>query len=469
MFKKIFEYAAWLYFLSMISSAVSFFVTMHMARVIQKAELGKYAMYVAIYSLSGAFLTAGVDRTFVKFVGEGDEDYSDLIVLYLLFTLCFGILFSVIGVLLSPFFEHEIWMGLIAIGPFICTYNAACIFRGRLERTSEVKLIVGISLLNSLLTVTLLSFYQNEWAPIIADFLSLLIPSIVLIYIFFQRVRSLSREKILLRNNHQMVRNFFKFAKPLWFAGVAYAINSQLTNFLIKAFLNYKSLGDFYFAKTMLMLISKPLDTLSKVLLAGFSIKREVDLKHFRTIIGTNLLLFPSLALFVINALPFMTAALGLKQYSNANFYVALLVLSLPLICIQALMGIANVVFNVPEVSQNSHVFSTVVCVPASVGLIYYFGVPGAALVPSLYALLLFFVNVFLLRNIASSHAILSLKMGILGEALYVLSLLLSFYCGSLLTVWLIIGVYALCGHVCKIWDIYESYSMLIRFFRKNS
>ena len=470
MFKKIFSYAAWLYSLSMISSAISFFVTMYMVRIIQKAELGKYAIYVAIYSLSGAFLTAGMDRTFVKFVGEKDDDYADLIVLYILLTLCCAIIFGVIGILLSPIFDHEIWMGIIAIGPFVCTYNAACIFRGRLEQSSEIKLVMGISFLNSLLTITLLSFCQNEWAPIIGDFLSLLIPSFVLMYVFFRRIGPISREKILLTNKRKMVRDFFNFAKPLWFAGVAFATNDQLTSFLIKAFLNYKSLGEFYFARTMLMLIHKPVDTLSKVLLAGFSIKREVDLKHFKTIIGANLLLFPSLAIFVINALPVLIAVLGLKQYSDAGFYVTLLVLSLPLICVQAIMGIVNVVFNVPVVSQRSYVFSSVLCAPASVGMIYYLGIPGAALVPSLYALVLFFANVFLLRNIAREHAILSLKLGVVGEVLYGVSLLFSFYCGNLFTVWLIIGVYVLFGgYILKLWDLRESYSILVRVFKKKT
>jgi len=469
LFKKIFSYAAWLYSLSMIASAVSFLVTLYMARIIQKAELGKYAIYVAIYSLSGAFLTSGMDRTFVKFVGEENEDYADLVALFLLFTLCFATLFLAIGLLLSPFLDHEIWMGIVAIGPFICTYNAACIFRGRLEQTSEVKLILGISFLNSLLTITFLSFYENEWAPILGDFLSLLIPSIVLIYVFFRRVGNLSKEKILLANNHQMVKRFFKFVRPLWFAGVAFSINNQLTSFLIKAFLNYKSLGEFYFAQTMLMLIHKPIDTLSKVLLAGFSIKREVDLRHFRTIIGVNLLLFPILAIFVINVLPFLIMTIGLEQYGNADFYVTLFVLSLPLMCIQALMGIVNVVFNMPEVSQKSYIFSTVVCAPTSVALIYYFGVPGAAIVPSLYALVLFFVNVFLLRNAARSHAFLSLKMGMLGEALYGLSLVVSFYYGNFFTVWLIIAAYVFCGHICKIWNLSEIYAILTRSLRRDT
>lgn len=446
----------------MISSILSFIVTMYMAGVIEKSQMGKYALYCAVYYMSGTFLTAGVDRSFLKFISNETSENQYITKLFLFVSIICLIVFAILGFLLSPFCSIEIWMGIVSIGPFICTHNASYVFRAKLEKKYEIILFMSISLINSALTFWLLHYYKNEMSPIVADFISLLVPSFVIVYIFIQRIeKPIWGENILINNRKDLI-DFFSFSKPLWLAGLAFTINSQQTTFLLKFFLSYQSLGDYYFAKRMLSLVGKPLDILSKVLLAGFVIKKNVSINNYQKALSLYLLLFPCIALFVLKFLPLALEISGLEKYSSSSFYVSLFLFTFPLACTQAVMGIVNIVLNAPKTSQDSYVFTSIVMIPGGFVLIYYFGVAGAACAISFYSLILFAANVFFLMKISKEHAILSLKRGVLVQFLFSFCMFFPFNnTSSLFMSFLSVPIYFLLGHMFKIWNLNDCLELI--------
>ena len=459
MFKEVFSYATRIYFLTLFSSGLSFVVTMYMAKVIEKSHIGKYAFYVTIYSLLGTTITAGIDKTFIRFLGEKTESYANLIQLYVQITIYCLLIFLAVGLLLMPYLSHEVSLGVIATGPFICTQLSVIIFRGRLERANEIRLMMGISLLNSSLTFVFLSFSKNEWAPIGADFLSLLIPSIVAVCVILRRIDSLKYLKYIFNPKPSpLLREFVTFAKPLWLAGVAFSFHSQQSSILIKTFLNYKSLGDFYFAKQLLLLIHKPVDVLSKVLLAAFSLKNNVSFENFKRTISIKLAIFPVLAILVLTFLPYMIDLFDLASYKNSSTYVRLFVLALPFVCIQSVVSIVHIVSNNPRVNRNSYFITSMIMIPVGALLVYFFGVKGAAVSPSLYAFVLFISQVYYLKKTHKEFFDISVKYGLVAQVLYTCMLIAGAYFGNIFTVWGFIVVYFAFGHLLRLWDIHNIY-----------
>lgn len=445
----------------MASSGVSFLVTIYMAKTITVEDMGVYAFYVAVYSLCGSFITSGVDRTFVKFIGNGERDYSSLLSLYLLITLFCILFFLLLGIFLIPFLRFEIWLGVIAVGPFVCVQLGAVIFRGKLEKKNEILLIMSISLINSISTFILLSIDKTAKSPISADFASLVIPSILITILFLKRLGGVPSFFFFCKNEKKLVVDFFTFAKPLWLAGIAFSGRSQLSNFLIRYYLGYQSLGVFFFSRHLLGLATKPVDILTKVLLAGFSIKNDVEINNYKSVLSLNLIVFPAICLLIVFSLPFGLEMVGLDEYKGASLYVSILSLALPLTCVQAIMGVVNVVFNVPDVSQKTYVLSAVVSIPFSVVLIKYFGVVGACCVPVLFSFLLFFFNVKFLSKCAPQHSRIAFKVGVGAQLIYATALFTGYYFSNVFISMVLVFLYLVFGHFSKVWNLYELFKVL--------
>ena len=69
-FRKIATYGLSIYAATLLSSAISFAVTMVVARHISKEALGAYGFYVTIYSLFGMIFGSGLNQSLVKFLGR---------------------------------------------------------------------------------------------------------------------------------------------------------------------------------------------------------------------------------------------------------------------------------------------------------------------------------------------------------------------------------------------------------------
>src|SRR5688572_27698859 len=170
LFRRIATYSASLYGVTLVSSAISFAVTMIVAKRISREALGLYGFYVTVYAFLGMLLCSGINQALVKRLGEA-KDASPLVRFALSLSLVLAIACWPLAFLLHRAGALATAFGVAALPFFVLQLLAASVFRAGFEKKKEVTLRLAVSLLNSAITVGLVFLaFDPERAPIIGDF-----------------------------------------------------------------------------------------------------------------------------------------------------------------------------------------------------------------------------------------------------------------------------------------------------------
>lgn len=466
MFRKIATYGLSIYAATLLSSAVSFAVTMVVARHISKEALGAYGFYVTIYSLFGMIFGSGLNQALVKFLGNKAEDRHELHRLVL--ALC-GMLALVTwpAAAVAFWMRSDLWgWGLSAIPFFALGLLAASSFRAEFAKGKELALRMSVSLLNSTLTLAFVFLaVKPEIAPIRGDFLSIAIPGLFIAVIFARTSGGWDPRRLLATVRGDTAARLLRFAVPLAIAGLAFVLYSNAASMLIRAFVGLEALGEYYFALQLMMLLEKPMQILANLVLAGFSNEPDISERDHRRLVSFNLTVFPLIAIGLGFGGPTILAVADLVlgpiggsplavKYASAPMYVALFALAVPCRCVEFLVSTLAIARGMPQVNRNTHVTTTCIGLPLLALLVWTFGAWGAAAMPLVYQVIFLSIQARQLRTIMPEIIRSTSWAAVVGTVLAGSTLAVSAWTGSVFLFFPCAAAYVVGGHLLRGWDL---------------
>lgn len=468
MFRKIATYSASLYGATLMSSALSFAVTMVIARRVPKEALGLYGFYVTLYSFAGMLVMSGLNQALVKFLADEREDRRQITRLALLASAAFAAVCWPAAVLS---WRHTtsiaIPAALVVIPFFLVTAFGNSVFRSEFAKWKEVAIVCGISVTNSAFTLSF-AFASTlpTYAPIAGDLLSYVLPGTIVVLVLARRALAPSAPPGIPPQPRPLKR-LLRFALPLALAGLAFVVYTNSASLLIRGLVGLAALGDYYFALQLMYLIDKPLQILARVVLAGFAARPDAGLEEHRRLMTFNLAFFPPLAAVVVFLAPtFMAAAdfaLGRAgaggeplavRYEHAPFYVALFALAVPARCVEFLVSSLAIARGRPEVNRDTHVLTALAALPILASLVWLFGPTGAAVMPLVYQTIFLSVQAKRFRSEAPEIVARTGRAALIGTLLLSIALLPAALGFS--TAWMLpaLALYVLGGHALGGWDL---------------
>lgn len=465
-FRKIATYGLSIYAATLLSSAISFAVTMVVARHISKEALGTYGFYVTIYSLFGMIFGSGVNQALVKFLGNKAEDRQELHRLVLA-------AFWFLALLTWPAAAFAFWMrsdvwgwGLAAIPFFAISLLASSTFRAEFAKGKELALRMSVSLLNSTLTLAFIFLaVQPELAPIRGDFLSIAIPGFFLVAFFARISNGWSPRRLLSTVRGDTTGRLLRFAVPLAIAGLAFVLYANASSMLIRTFVGLEALGEYYFALQLMMLLEKPMVILANLMLAGFSNEPDISTRDHRRLVTFNMTVFPLVAIglafggpTILRIADFVLGPIGgtplAQKYASAPMYVSLFALATPGRCVEFLVSTLAIARGMPQVNRNTHVTTTCVGLPILTALVWWFGPWGAAAMPLIYQVVFLSVQRRQLLPMMPEIIRHTSWAASVGTGLAAAALGIAAWTGSVLLFFPCAAAYVVGGHLLGGWDL---------------
>ena len=467
MFRKIASYSASIYAVTMGASALSFLVTMVIARRIPKEALGAYGFYVTIYALVGMLLCSGLNQSLVKFLGDKPENRIEVTrIVVAVFALLCTIFFPASFVAWSLGGGASWAFGFAAIPFSALIVLANSVFRAEFAKKNEIANKVAVSALNSLLTLGFAFLLAAPlMAPIWGDFLSMAIPGTVILGVFLWQGEIRGPGVLFALAKSPMVRRLLTFAIPLAIAGMAFVAYSNAASLLLRALAGLAALGEYYFALQLMNILEKPMTILASVVLAGFSRQPDISVREHKRLVGFNLVVFPLLAAGVAFGAPLLMqiadVVLGnIKgepltiKYAMAPAYVSLFALAVPARCVEFLVSTLAIARGRPDVNRNTHVITTSTCLPLLAGMVWMFGPWGAALMPLAYQLVFLSLQAWQLRALMPEIVAHTTRAAATSTLLLAGALALAQIHGAVFFFPLVAAVYLAAGHLLGAWDL---------------
>lgn len=465
MFRKIATYSASLYGATLVSSALSFAVTMVIARRVPKEALGLYGFYVTLYSFAGILLSAGVNQALVKFLADPREDRRQITRLILAASAAVAAATWPFALLTWMLGASPVWPAALAVIPFfLLTAFGNTVFRSEFAKWKEVTVVCGISVTNSVFTLGLAyASSKPDLAPITGDLLSYVIPGALVALVLARRAMGSPQT---LRASRALPR-LLSFALPLTLAGIAFICYQNAASVLIRAFVGLAALGDYFFAVQLMHLIDKPLQILARVVLAGFSASPNAGPEEHRRLLTFNMVSFPTLAAGVVFLCPVIMHAADLVlsaagaggeplalRYSDAPFFVALFALAVPGRCVEFLVSSLAIAQGKPNVHRDTHVLTAMIALPILTGMVAIAGATGAAVMPLVYVATFLTIQARRFRAHAPEIVDRSSRAAIIGTALLALTLAPAAFGFGVLWMFPAVAAYVLGGHALGAWDL---------------
>ena len=468
MFRKIATYSASLYGATLVSSAVSFAVTMVIARRVPKEALGLYGFYVTLYSFTGMLLVSGVNQALVKFLADPREDRRQITRLAVSGCAVVAGIAWPIAATVWWFSSAVAWTAALVVLPFfLLTVAATSVFRSEFATRKEVATVCGISATNSIFTLGLVFFGPRpDLAPIGGDLISYVIPGTLLAALLLRR--ALSGPAAPAARSEPALPRLAAFALPLTIAGIAFAVYGNAASFLIRGMVGLAALGDYFFAVQLMHLFDKPMQILARVVLAGFASRPDIGLDEHRRLVTFNLAVFPPLAGAVVYLCPLLleTADVVLSQigpgggealairYAAAPGLVALFALAVPARCVEFLVSSLAIARDRPDVNRHTHVWTAVLAFPLLAVLVASFGPAGAAAMPLCYQGIFLTIQARRFRADAPEIVSRTGRAAFIGTLLLAAALVPVALDASILWMGPALAGYVLGGHAAGAWDL---------------
>lgn len=467
MFRKIATYSASLYGATLFTSALSFLVTMVIARRVPKEALGLYGFYATLYSFTGMLLIGGLNNALVKFLADPKEDrdvYTRISLVIAAFLAAFAWPAAVVTWFLPV---SPAWPAALVVVPFfVVTVFGNSVFRSAFAKKRELANVCGISLTNSIATLTFAWMWTRpDFAPIAGDMLSYVLPGTIVAAV-------LLRQSLATRAPGQpffdraLARRFLAFGWPLSVAGVAFAVYNNASSFLVRGLIGLAALGEYYFALQLMHLMDKPLQILARVVLAGFSARPDLTIDEYKRLVTFNVAFFPALAAAVAFLCPLVLVAADLilapaaggeplaVRYASSTFYVALFALAVPARCVEFLVSSLAIARGRPEVNQHVHVWTAVSSLPVLAALVAAFGPAGAAIMPLCYQALFLTLQARRLRGDMPEIISGTTWAAFAGTLLLAMTLTPLYFGAGVVWMPVAVAAYVLGGHVLRAWDL---------------
>ncbi|GBC59254.1 hypothetical protein DENIS_0190 [Desulfonema ishimotonii] len=376
---------------------------MYAAKVLGKTEFGVYNHYVLVYSTISGFLTAGTQKSLITFINADREQNKPLFIRLLLTFAFFLFLTSLLIFYIGRYFYSlSTCLALIAVVPNVFVMLAGLVYRSGLNAKGEVAIQMTVSLSNSLLTILLLILWASQYAPILADFLSLLIPSLIVFYILS---KSRENSSLFILPSDPKLSLFWKTTGPLWIAGILSHININARQLLVDWYLGVDNLAILSFVVAVFTMIQRPIEMIQRAVLPVLTINKEWEGEE-KKLMSINLLIFPLLAICIFVCYTTFLELGNYHAYKNTLPHMLILGVGLPIGSIEFIFVAMCIAVGRQDIHKNVMFLSIFINLPLYYLFIVKWGLLGAFCSYSLYSIVYGLILGFKLRHIFKDQII---------------------------------------------------------------
>ncbi|HET9122200.1 MAG TPA: oligosaccharide flippase family protein, partial [Acidiferrobacteraceae bacterium] len=377
--REIYGYTGVLYGANLLSSFVTFLVTILVTRHISRTEFGMYGVFQAYFLVFAYVFGLGISQATVKFVASGRLALAEVHTLLLWALGAIAVISSCGAAVLLAFGNRLAGLALLGV-PAYQVYEVSLSYsRGKTKRDREALTLLGSSLLSSLATVLLLHRFPDVRGPVYGQLVGIYITAAVLVLGFL-----LGRRRTFARLEPAAVRAFMVIALPVYAAAALFAVAESFDRFVIRRYLGFRLVGEYVLALTFLNIVNKPIALLGRVLLSHFSRVESSAQPHpedagYCDIVRLNLFLLPVFALAVVGLLPPALKLLLTRDYT-ASFDIFAIISAVVVLKGSELVNSSLLIARrTPMTNVYTQLVALLVYVPVALILVHAFGLVGVA------------------------------------------------------------------------------------------
>ena len=378
--REIYGYTGVLYGANLLSSFVTFLVTIVVTRHVSRTEFGMYGMFQAYFLVFAYVFGLGISQATVKFVASGRLALAEVHSLLAWALGSIAIICSCGAAVLLALGDRLAGLALLGVPAYQVFEVSLSYARGKTKREREALTLLGSSLLTSSATVLFLHHYPDFRGPVYGQLAGIYITALILSLGFL-----LGRRRPFARLEPAAVRAFVVIALPVYGAAALFAIAESFDRFVIRRYLGFRLVGEYVLALAFLNIINKPIALLGRVLLSHFARAESVHGSHpdeagYEDIIRLNLFLLPVFALAVVGLLPSALKLLLTRNYT-ASFDIFAIVSAVVVLKGSELVNSSLLIARrTPMTNVYTQLVALLVYVPAALVLVHAFGIIGVAI-----------------------------------------------------------------------------------------
>lgn len=374
--------------------AVSFIVSIVLARLLSPDDYGLIGIVAIFTSICGNLINGGFSDALVRKKDVTDDDYNTVFIINLLMSmLLYGVIF-LCAPIIADFFKREELITLtrvasigMVIGAFAMVQRTRLV--KRIDFKTQTKITITASVISGIIGITLAVLGFGVWA-LVASNISSQIISTVLLWFFNKWLPKLFFSV-------QSFKELFGFGWKLMVISVINTIWKELYQVVVGKFYNPATLGQYSRAKGFSQLFSTNLTSVVQrvtyPVLSSIQDERERMILAYRRIIKTTMFITAT-AMFFLGAIsePLLYCLIGPKWHEAAVY--------LPLICIAgSTYPLQAINLNMLQVQGRSDLFLGIEIVKKIIALGPLFIGAFVGIMPMLYTNLIVCVISYFLNS----------------------------------------------------------------------
>ena len=465
MLTKIVKYSSAILTSNVITSALSFVATMLIAKYLSKEDFGFFCHYVLVYSTVQSFFMAGTQQSSITFINLDEDNYIAYIQLLFTFFAVFSIImFGVAGI--SCFFtSRSTSIALFTVVPSLFCMLSISLFRAKMDFKYELGFKILISSINSIGTIAFIILIRSKYVPIIADLLSVLIPSLLLLSILYRKLLENSYVSIFVNIFNKKYAKFWHDTRYLWVAGICFIINSSITQLLTDAYLGIEALAMFFFVMTIWELIHRPISIVQQTILPVFTLEQQINIKQLYDIARSSLVVLPLICQLVLLVVPRIVEIYYADKYAGFRQYLSLLSLSVPILSVEFIYAGLFIAKGYVKRNRNIMLISMIINVPLIFAMLYKYGIFGAFLGKALSMIVSGGVALFYALIYEKSFGFRMVMNIVCVSIAHLISVFMIYYYQNIIAV-LGIVMYLFITNTAKLWSFSELNVSVKKFSR---
>lgn len=447
----IYRYGGLLYGVNLLTSFVTFMVTILLARAITKEELGMYGLFQAYFVLAGAITSFGLSQSIVKFVAERSVDVREIHTLVGAVVGVMAVVLTLAGAALLHFGHDVLGLAVMTLPAYHLFDFALSYARAHLWKRAESAIILGSSLGTSVFIVALLPVFPDHRAPIYGQMLSAYTTAGVLLAVFLFVRRGEAR---FMPIHGGWLKDFALVAYPIFITAILYTVSGVADRFIVEQHLGLLVLGEYFLAMTLFNILDKPVALLSRVLLShlcgpGAQLDPQRHIESVRTVMRLNVVLLPVFSLLVVGILPVVLVYFFNKDYSNTFDILAIVSVIMAVKAFEVVNSMLAIAKNNAKTNVHSQFLSLLIYLPMALVFVRFFGIAGVAVaIVVRWVVSSVFQAVRLRRNGVDTVPPLFMLRAV---AAYIAAL--AFFADA---PWAMVPVYLLAGTTLRLWRLEE-------------
>lgn len=457
MLKKIFSYTFGLYMVSLFASIVRIAVKSFIAKEAGKEALGAYAYYMIIITVGSALLAFGVRRAITRHVaGSPDEaQVAPLVVAVTVTGVAVSLLLAAVGLVLQPVLEWIFVMALVSVGPYMLYEVARSTLRGQMDQKREIIAAVLGVVVQAVCVLLFLIFAPGTRAAVWGLATANILLAVGITLYLLRRYSAFWQPKRLVGAfRSEQFRALLLLSAPLWITDILGIIGGQADQIIVQGRLGLEMLAEYAAAFSFIGILDQPITVMSRVFLVAFSGGHYDDIKQYKQVSSFNLAFFSLLGLGVVAISTPLVPVIFTSQYSLVPLLVTILSVTCIFNSVEVLNTSLTIAKDFPQANRDSKLWSTVLYIPLLLGLVWRFGVVGAACGNVLSWAIYAVVHALYMRRRLPEHAAHTLRTMLPGGLLYMGAAGLVLWVNNFWLTPFFMLAYLGLGHLLRLWDL---------------